>query len=233
MKKYKLLVVEDDPNLGQILKEYLGFKGYQVSLANDGEKGLTVFEEDNFDLCILDIMLPKKDGFTLSREIRKTNDRVPFIFLTAKSMKEDTIEGLKLGADDYITKPFSMEELMLRLQAILKRVYPESRDEQNIFKFGHFIFYTEKQLLESDGSSIKLTTKESELLKLLCMNMNKTLNRRIALKAIWNDDSYFNARSMDVYITKLRKYIKDDQSTQILTLHGQGFKLVTSIPSNV
>ena len=223
------MVVEDDPNLGQILKEYLEFKGYQVSLANDGEKGLFAVQKDNFDLCILDIMLPKKDGFSLSREIKKINDQLPFIFLTAKSMKEDTIEGLKLGADDYITKPFSMEELILRLQAIIKRVYPSANhEEQKIFKFGQFTFNVEKQILESKYGSIKLTTKESELLKLLCINMNKTLSRSNALKAIWNDDSYFNARSMDVYITKLRKYIKDDESTQILTLHGQGFKLIAN-----
>lgn len=227
MKKYNLLIVEDDLNLGQILNEYLEIKGYATSLCRDGDEGLKVFKEKSFDLCILDIMLPKKDGFSLAKDIRKTDPRMPLVFLTAKSMKEDTIQGLQLGADDYITKPFSMEEFLLRIKAILKRSYPQEEEKiQNVFNFGNFTFDVEKQLLKNSNNEIKLTTKESQLLNLLCLHMNKTLNRSKALKQIWDDDSYFNARSMDVYINKLRKYIKEDQDIQILTQHGEGFKLI-------
>jgi two-component system, OmpR family, response regulator VicR len=227
MEKFKLLLVEDDPNLGEILREYLEIKGYKTTLCRDGYEGLQVFRKYRFDLCILDIMMPKKDGFTLAMEIRQIDEKVPFIFLTAKAMKEDTLEGLRIGADDYITKPFSMEELLLRLKAILKRVYHKNRENQPaIFNFGKFTFDTESHLLQWDQQSVKLTTKEAGLLKLLCQNKNQTLDRSEALKIIWREDTYFNARSMDVYITKLRKYLKDDENIQILTLHGQGFKLV-------
>ncbi len=224
----KLLIVEDDPNLGHILREYLGIKGYDAKLCKDGEEGLMAYKSEVFDLCILDVMLPKKDGFSLAKEIRMTDRQTPLIFLTAKTMKEDTIHGFKIGADDYITKPFSMEELLLRLKAIIRRTPQGLSDDdtKTIFKFGQFNFDYNQQLLTFNGSSKKLTSKETELLKLLCQNMNQTLDRSLALKMIWRNDSYFNARSMDVYITKLRKYLKKDGNIKIITVHGQGFKLV-------
>ena len=228
MDNLKLLIVEDDPNLGQILSEYLGIKGFDTTLCKDGEEGLNSFKKNHFDLCILDIMMPKKDGFTLAEEIRSRDKQVPIIFLTAKSMKEDTIKGLKIGADDYMTKPFSMEELLLRIQAVMRRIKsgkPET-GANGIFEFGKFKFDNNKQQLETDGKITKLTTKESALLKLLVQRKNDTLTRTEALMSVWGDDSYFNARSMDVYITKLRKLLKEDASMQIMTVHGEGFKLI-------
>ena len=228
-ERKKLLVVEDDPNLGQILKEYLEIKGFDAELCTDGEKGLTSYRKEKFDLCILDIMLPKKDGFSLAREIRIMDETTPIIFLTAKNLKLDTIEGFKIGGDDYITKPFSMEELILRLNAILKRTAPNLNGRENQkFTFGSFEFDYSQYLLSCKGKSWRLTSKEADLLMLLCQNMNKLLDRKLALKLIWHDDSYFNARSMDVYINKLRKYLKEDeQNVRIITVHGQGFKLVS------
>ncbi len=230
MKSIKILVVEDDPNLGQILKEYLDLKGYATELAADGEAGLRRFETGNFDFCILDIMMPKKDGFTLAKEIRQQDKEIPIIFLTAKSMKEDTIAGLKVGADDYLTKPFSMEELLLRIKAIMRRT--KDKQEQRTFEpqqftMGDCTFNYDHLLLKTPVREIKLTAKESDLLRVFCKNLNHTVDRSIFLKEVWKDDSYFNARSMDVYIAKLRKYLKDDTTLQILTVHGQGFKLVT------
>lgn len=227
MNKDRLLIVEDDQNLGQILKEYLEIKGFSTLLARDGEEGLQKFSEHSFDLCILDIMMPKKDGFTLAKEIRLLNKQIPIIFLTAKSMKEDTIQGFKIGADDYITKPFSMEELMLRISAVLRRTGKFKSIVRNTYEFGEFRFHYHQQILQIGNDEQKLTSKESELLKLLCQNMNQTLDRSAALKLIWKDDTYFNARSMDVYIAKLRKHLKKDQNIQILTIHGEGFKLVS------
>ena len=227
MKKDKLLIVEDDLNLGQILKEYLEAKGFETHLCRDGEEGIKAFRDHHFDLCILDIMMPKKDGFTLAKEIRLTDKQTPIIFLTAKSMKEDTLEGFKIGADDYITKPFSMEELLLRLMAILRRTGNSSGKAPNSFTFGAFTFNYDQQILQFGQEEQKLTSKESELLRLLCQNINQTLDRSAALKVIWKDDSYFNARSMDVYIAKLRKYLKKDENIRILTIHGEGFKLVS------
>jgi len=226
MSKNRLLIVEDDKNLGQILREYLEIKGFETGLARDGEEGLTEFNAGNYDLCILDIMMPRKDGFTLAREIRLLNKQIPIIFLSAKSMKEDTIEGLRIGADDYVTKPFSMEELLLRIEAVLRRSkgIPELK---SIYELGKFTFDYDQQLLQFADEQQKLTSKESELLRLLCQNMNQTLDRSAALKFIWKDDSYFNARSMDVYIAKLRKHLKKDESVKILTIHGEGFKLVS------
>ncbi len=224
----KILLVEDDPNLGQILSEYLELKGFETRLCRDGEDGLTSYQAEKWDICVLDVMMPKKDGFTLAREIRAMDQQTPIIFLTAKSMKEDTIEGLKIGADDYLTKPFSMEELILRIQAILKRTQSTTNKatENNIFKLGTLTFRYDKSLLERPSGDVKLTSRENELLKIFCDNINQTLDRNVALKAIWKDDSYFNARSMDVYIAKLRKYLKEEESIHILTVHGQGFKLV-------
>ncbi len=228
MQKQKILLVEDDVNLGQILKEYLDIKGFDTTLCRDGEEGLTSFGNDKFDLCIFDVMLPKKDGFSMAREIKVADKQTPIIFLTAKSMKQDTIEGFQIGADDYITKPFSMEELLLRIRAILRRSGSKvnSKPEKQIFEVGKFTFNYDIHELTSDDNKIKLTSKEAELLKLFCLNLNETLDRSTALKIIWRDDSYFNARSMDVYITKLRKYLKPDPNLEILTVRGTGFKLV-------
>ncbi len=227
--KVNVLLAEDDENLGSLLKEYLNAKGYTTSLLPDGESALETFKGNNFDLCIIDIMMPKMDGFTLAREIRKINTSVPFIFLTAKTLKDDVLEGFSIGADDYITKPFSMEELLYRIKAILRRTTTTDDKDKNeeVYKIGKYTFDATKQTLTINGNTKKLTTKESELLKLLCNNMNQMLDRNYALKTIWEDDSYFNARSMDVYITKLRKYLKDDSSIQILNVHGKGYKLIT------
>ena len=231
MDKTRLLVVEDDPNLGQVLSEYLNIKGFETRLCENGEEGMEAYRSQQFDMIVLDVMMPKKDGFTLAREIRILDKEIPMIFLTAKSMKEDAIKGLKIGADDYVTKPFSMEELLLRIQAVLRRSVNNENSldsEQTTFSIGMFSFDSEMQTLSSSTDSVKLTTKESHLLKLLCLNNNKTLTRTAALKAIWGDDSYFNARSMDVYITKLRKHLKPDDNLKILTMHGEGFKLINT-----
>ncbi len=226
-QKTKLLLAEDDENLGLLLKEYLVAKGYDASLFPDGEAAYKGFMRDHYDICILDVMMPKKDGFTLAKDIRIVNQDVPIIFLTAKNMKEDVLEGFKLGADDYITKPFSMEELIMRIEAILRRTSQESlQNAQPVFTLGRFTFDTKKQTLSEGENVIKLTTKESDLLKLLCQNANKILERNYALKSIWIDDNYFNARSMDVYITKLRKHLKDEPGVEIINVHGKGYKLI-------
>lgn len=226
--KPKLLIVEDDPNLGEILSEYLGLKGYDTTLMRDGEQGERAFKKDTFDLCILDLMMPKKDGFSLAKEIRSMDDDTPIIFLTAKSMKQDIIKGFTIGADDYMTKPFSMEELLLRIQAILKRSVKKEEEEPfpTLFKIGQLQYFYQENRLVTPKREINLTTKENELLKIFFENVNKTVVRSIALKKIWKDDSYFNARSMDVYIAKIRKYLSDDPGIKILTIHGEGFKLV-------
>ncbi len=226
-QKVKLLLAEDDENLGLLLKEYLVAKGYQTTLYPDGEAAFKGFMKEHFDICILDIMMPKKDGFTLAKEIRAINADIPIIFLTAKNMKDDVIEGFKIGADDYITKPFSMEELIFRIEAILRRTTTDNQTlNQQIFKLGRFTFDTRKQTLTDGEDVVKLTTKESDLLKLLCQNTNKVLERNYALKSIWVDDNYFNARSMDVYITKLRKHLKDEPTVEIINVHGKGYKLI-------
>lgn len=229
MEKPKLLIVEDDLNLGQILQEYLDVKGFQTYLARDGEEGFRAYQQQQFDLCLLDVMLPLKDGFTLAQEIRRTDKETPIIFLTAKSLKEDTLQGLRLGADDYMTKPFSLEELLLRIRAILKRTsrqQVEKPEEEGPLQIGKFTFYPQQQELRLDSKQISLTAKESALLKMLKDQEGHTLDRTTALKTIWHDDSYFNARSMDVYITKLRKILKEDPELQILSVRGEGFKLV-------
>jgi two-component system, OmpR family, response regulator len=223
----KILLAEDDENLGTLLREYLIAKGLNTDLFVNGELALNGFKKDKYDLCILDVMMPKMDGFTLAREIRKFNANVPFIFLTAKSLKDDVIEGFTVGADDYMTKPFSMEELLFRIKAILRRTNNNNISDTNkLFTIGDYEFDSQKQILKYGDREQKLTTKESDLLKLLCNNMNNVLERNFALKTIWQEDSYFNARSMDVYITKLRKYLKDDSSVQILNIHGKGYKLI-------
>ncbi|MBE9509999.1 MAG: response regulator transcription factor [Bacteroidetes bacterium] len=226
MDKTRILLAEDDENLGSLLKEYLNAKGYETELFNDGNKAYRGFIREYFDLCLLDVMMPVKDGFTLAKEIRQINSDMPILFLTAKSMKEDILEGFSIGADDYITKPFSMEELLYRIEAILRRTKQDTTRENKIFQIGQYLFDTQNQFLKKGNKKKKLTTKESELLKLLCNNMNKVLERNFTLRTIWIDDNYFNARSMDVYITKLRKYFKDDPSIQIINVHGKGFKLI-------
>ncbi len=228
--KTKILLVEDDPSLGPLLQEYLDAKGFETKLADDGKKGADLFFKGSFDLLLLDVMMPVKDGLTLAKEIRVTDKNVPIIFLTAKSMKEDTIEGFSAGADDYITKPFSMEELMARVTAVLRRTNKmrSSESEEVNFKIGKYQFNSEKQLLQHDGIEQKLTTKESQLLRLLCVHQNDVLDRTFALKSIWQDDNYFNGRSMDVYIAKLRKYLKDDSKVEIINIHGKGFKLLVN-----
>ena len=225
-----ILLVEDDPNLGLLVQEYLTMKGYATDRATDGNQGMQQFMANSYDLCIFDVMMPKKDGFTLAKEVRMAGRDVPIIFLTAKSMQEDTIQGFRAGADDYITKPFSMEELLLRIQAILRR-YQRSTDtaEPTTYRIGSLTFDYQHQLLGCDGDDgqpQKLTSKESELLKLLAQNLNQPVSRTFALKMVWGDDSYFNARSMDVYVTKLRKYLRPDPAVQLVNVHGEGFKLV-------
>ena len=227
MSKAKLLVVEDDPNLGDILKEYLEMKGYEPTLCRDGDEGWNKFKKDKFDLCLLDIMMPKKDGFTLAKEIKKVQEDLPILFLTAKNQKDDIIEGLKIGADDYLTKPFSMEELLLRITAILRRTQKSTEIAPlKTYTFGDFILHYDEQFIEGPGGKHKLTSKENELIRLLASEINKLVNRSHALKQIWGDDSYFNARSMDVYLSKIRKILKDDPKVQIITVHGEGFKLI-------
>ncbi len=224
-KEHKILLAEDDENLGGLLSEYLQAKGYETTLTANGEEAYSAFIAGKYDICIFDVMMPKKDGFTLAREIRLVNTEVPIVFLTAKTMKDDILQGFKAGADDYLTKPFSMEELLLRIEAILRRTSGSS-NVQETYVLGQYAFDTQKQQLTHGDETIKLTTKESELLKLLCANANKVLERNLALKTIWVDDNYFNARSMDVYITKLRKHLKDDPSVEIINVHGKGYKLV-------
>lgn len=223
----KLLVVEDDPNLGDLLNEYLQAKGFNSRLERDGIKGLEAFKNDTWDLCIFDVMMPEKDGFSLAKDVRKMSPEVPIIFLTAKSMKEDKVEGFKLGADDYITKPFSMEELLMRVNAILRRTLKErEHNKQEDFQVGKFLFNSRLQELVLDGQVTKLTSKENDLLRMLALNLNDVMDRAQALNSIWGDDSYYNSRSMDVYITKLRKYLKDDPNLEIVNVHGKGFKLI-------
>ncbi|MBU1720497.1 MAG: response regulator transcription factor [Bacteroidetes bacterium] len=227
-EKYSVLLAEDDENLGALLRDYLIAKGYNCTLTRNGDEALTVFFKKGFHICILDVMMPIKDGITLAKEIRKANKQIPLIFLTAKSMKEDKLEGFQAGADDYMTKPFSMEELLMRLKAITRRVYEsDKKNETDEFAFGIYEFNYRLQTLKAPSGDNKLTSKEADLLKLLCENLNSTVDRSFALKLIWGDDSYFNARSMDVYVTKLRKYLKEDTSIELLNIHGKGFRLVT------
>ena len=223
----KILLCEDDENLGMLLREYLQAKGYSTVLCPDGEQGFKEFTKNKYDIAVLDVMMPKKDGFTLAQDIRQANADLPIIFLTAKTLKEDILEGFKIGADDYITKPFSMEELVFRVEAILRRVRGKKTKESTLYHIGKFVFDTQKQLLTIGDQQTKLTTKENELLALLCSHANEILQRDFALKTIWIDDNYFNARSMDVYITKLRKHLKDDDQIEIINIHGKGYKLIT------
>jgi len=225
--KKRILLVEDDANLGFILQDFLQMEGFQVELKADGESGLEIFKKKNFDLCILDIMLPKKDGFSLAKEIRKENQNIPFIFLTAKTLQEDIIKGLKMGADDYITKPFSTEELKLRIDIIIRRLNKSDiEEEEKIFHIGKkYIFDYPNRTLKTSTIEHVLTKREAEVLKLLCRQIGILVKREDALKDIWGADDYFMGRSMDVYITKLRKYFKEDDAITIKNIHGTGFKL--------
>ena len=224
--KQHILLCEDDESLGMLLRDYLEAKGYDAELCLDGEAGYKTFLKSHYDMCVLDVMMPKKDGFTLAQEIREVNPDVPIIFLTAKNLKEDIFEGFKLGADDYLTKPFSMDELVYRMEAVLRRVKTVRTPMAEQYKLGKFIFDTQRQILSIGTEQVKLTTKESELLSLLCAHANDVLLREVALKSIWIDDNYFNARSMDVYITKLRKHLKGDPTIEINNVHGKGYKLI-------
>ena len=224
----RLLLAEDDRNLGNILKNYLDAKGYSTTLCVNGQEATDAFVRKEFDFCILDIMMPVKDGFAVATEIRAVNKKIPILFLTAKTLQEDKLKGFEIGADDYITKPFSMEELLLRMHAILRRTDEtiKSAGAENIYTIGIFTFDFNRQTLISKSKEQKLTSKEAGLLRLLCTHANEVLDRPTALNEIWNDDSYFNARSMDVYIVKLRKYLKGDPRVELLNVHGVGFKLV-------
>jgi len=227
--KSKVLLCEDDTNLGMVLKNYLELNEYDVTLERDGRLGLAAFQREKFDICLLDVMMPNMDGFTLAEEIRDINPDVPLFFLSAKTMKDDIIQGYKLGADDYITKPFDSEVLLLKIKAILKRNEELHKEEVNAeFNMGKYHFNPRLRELSFDGKVQTLSPKENELLKMLCEYKNDLLPREIALKKIWGSDTYFNGRSMDVYIAKLRKYLKDDPAIEIVNIHGNGFRLVAS-----
>ena len=230
MKNKKILIVEDDPNFGSILRDYLSLNSYSVILAKNGVEGYEKFKKNDFDLCILDVMMPFKDGFTLAKEIREKNNNIPIIFLTAKTLKEDVLRGFKVGADDYLSKPFDSDVLLAKIKAILNRQssieIPESEDYK--FKIGIFSFNSKLRILKNELNKdlIKLSPKESQLLKLMVLHLNDLMPRQVALNKIWRDDNYFTSRSMDVYIAKLRKYLKIDPNIEIINIHGEGFRLI-------
>lgn len=224
---YKILLVEDEKNFASVLKEYLKMNGFEVQLCENGEEGLSAFKKEKFDLCIIDIMMPKKDGFTLSAELKALNKNIPIIFLTARSMREDIIKGYKLGADDYIVKPFDSEVLLLKIKVILNRHSSQMNTTPQVHQLGQFHFDVKRRSLKTEnGSKLKLSPKEAALLDLLCQNKNTVLTRERALTQIWKEDTYFTARSMDVYIVKLRKYLEPDRSITIENIHGSGYSLL-------
>jgi DNA-binding response OmpR family regulator len=226
MTSKKILLVEDDPSLGFVIKDNLSIKGYDVTLCKDGEEGGTSFQNDSFNLCIFDIMLPKKDGFSLAREVREKNKNIPIIFLTAKSMMEDKLEGFQTGADDYITKPFSLDELYYRIEVFLRRSAEAKVDNASgVFEIGEYTFDYSRLIIRRNKSEKSLTQKEAEVLKVLCNNRDRVLKREEILNQIWGDDDYFMGRSLDVFISKLRKYLKDDEAIHIVNYHGVGFRL--------
>ena len=225
-QKRRIMLCEDEESLGVLVREYLQAKGYDAELYLDGEAGYRAFTTETFDLCLLDVMMPRMDGFTLAKEIRMVNPDIPIIFLTAKNLKEDILEGFKLGADDYLTKPFSMDELVYRIEAIMRRAGGKINKPQLTYQLGAYTFDTQRQTLTRGETQSRLTTKECELLTLLCMHVGDILQREVALKSIWVEDNYFNARSMDVYITKLRKLLRDDERIQINNVHGKGYRLI-------
>lgn len=222
--KIRILLVEDDPNLSEVLTDYLEMLKYEVTCAEDGEKGFQAFRQNTFDLCILDVMLPRLDGFTLAGKIRKINRTIPVIFLTARGSSDDRVTGFKAGCDDYISKPFSSEELSLRIEAILRRCTPKAANSDS-YRIGIYLFDSRNLELSSAGGKQTLTQKEAALLQVLCRNMNNLVTREAALTQVWGGDDYFSGRSMDVFITKLRKYLKDDPNVAIVNVHGSGFKL--------
>lgn len=224
--KPRILLCEDDPNLGIVLKNFLELNEFEVVLERDGRLGLAAFQREKFDICLLDVMMPKMDGFALAKEIRDINEDIPLFFLSAKSMKEDQIKGYKLGADDYITKPFDTELLLLKIKAILKRNEEQHKEQENTeYDLGIYHFVPKLRKLSSANGEVTLSPKENELLKMLSEYKNDKLERELALKKIWGNDNYFNGRSMDVYIAKLRKYLKDDKNVEIVNIHGEGFML--------
>jgi len=223
----RILLLEDDANLGVIVQEHLQLHGFRVTLCVDGEQGLTAHRSGKYDLCLVDIMMPRLDGFSFVKEVRRSDQDTPLIFLTAKSMKEDKIQGFKLGCDDYLTKPFSVEELLLRITAVLKRCRRDTATATLAsFEIGRYHLDCTRQTLSLDEKRIKLTPKESDLLSLLCRNMNRTLSRGDALREVWGEETYFSGRSMDVFVSKLRKYLKDDPNVEIMGIHGKGFRLI-------
>jgi len=229
MNSRRILLVEDDPNFGSILKEYLIINGYHVTLAKNGIEGFEKFKKEDYDLCLLDVMMPYKDGFTLAKEIREKNETIPLIFLTAKTMKEDVLKGFKIGADDYLSKPFDSEVLLAKIKSILgRRVVPATTESDEMeFVIGKFNLNAKLRLLTfQNDEPVKLSPKENQLLRLLALHINDLLPREKALNKIWRDDNYFTSRSMDVYIAKLRKYLKQDEKVEILNIHGEGFRLV-------
>jgi DNA-binding response OmpR family regulator len=230
-EKIKILLAEDDRNLGTILRTYLEAKGYAPRLCVNGLEALEVFNKEPFDFCVVDVMMPIKDGFTLAKDIRKVDNQIPILFLTAKSLEEDKLKGFQAGGDDYLTKPFSMEELLARIEAILRRSAKttDGKTEKGTFTLANFVFDYNHQNLHINGLDQKLTSKEAELLKILCEHVNQVVDRSFALNRIWQNDSYFNARSMDVYIAKIRKYLKEDPTVELINVHGIGFKLVTEV----
>jgi len=227
-KNAKILLAEDDKNLGTVLKAYLDAKNFDCTLCVNGKEALEEFQQGGFEFVILDVMMPLMDGFSVAKEIRETDTEVPVLFLTAKSLQEDVMKGFNVGGDDYLTKPFNMEELLARIEAILRRSQANKAPKQvGSYEIGKYKFDVTRHILSFEGKDQKLTSKEAALLELLCASRNQTLDRSEALKKIWFDDSYFNARSMDVYVTKLRKYLKGDPEIEILNVHGIGFKLIT------
>ncbi|MFZ4548184.1 MAG: response regulator transcription factor [Bacteroidales bacterium] len=230
-EKIKILLAEDDRNLGTILRTYLEAKGYAPRLCVNGLEALEVFNKEPFDFCVVDVMMPVKDGFTLAKDIRKVDNQIPILFLTAKSLEEDKLKGFQAGGDDYLTKPFSMEELLARIEAILRRSAKntDGKTDKGTFTLANFVFDYNHQNLHINGLDQKLTSKEAELLKILCEHVNQVVDRSFALNRIWQNDSYFNARSMDVYIAKIRKYLKEDPTVELINVHGIGFKLVTEV----
>ncbi|HEY6952140.1 MAG TPA: response regulator transcription factor [Bacteroidota bacterium] len=229
-RRQHILLLEDDPNLGMVVQDHLEANGFSVTLKLNGEDGLAEAKRKRFDLCLADVMMPKKDGFTFARQFRAIDSMTPVIFLTANSLKEDRIEGLTIGADDYITKPFSVEELLLRIRAVLKRSgsSPAPSSLPSVIKLGKLKFDRDRQVLSSRSGDRKLTSKESELLEMLCAHRNEVLYRNDILKSIWGDDSYFNSRSLDVFISKIRKFLSADPSLEIKNVHGKGYKLTVA-----
>ena len=228
MANKKILLVEDDPNFGTVLRDYLTLNDFDVTLAKDGLEGLILFKNDDYDICILDVMMPRKDGFSLAKDIRAKNTDVPIVFLTAKTMKEDALKGYQAGADDYLNKPFDSEVLLYKINAILQRKQKDSNENNDIIEFdiGKFHLNTNLRHLTFDGEVQKLSPKESKLLRLLALHKNDLMPRELALTKIWRDDNYFTSRSMDVYIAKLRKYLKLDENVEIVNIHGEGFRLI-------